>query len=975
MSADEVGLQATGYGLRARKPGDLSSGDSSPARSPEPEARSPSPPAVRIPRATYRVQLHAGFGFKDAAAIIPYLARLGISHVYCSPYFRARPGSTHGYDVVDHATLNPELGTPGDFDRFLAALREHGLAQILDIVPNHVGVMGADNAWWMDVLENGPASMHAEVFDIDWEPADPALAGKLLVPVLGDMYGRTLERGEIVLRFERETGSFAAFYHEHRFPLDPREYPRVLTRALEQLTRDALSAEDREDFTSLIDAFARLPSRNDADPERVAERQRDKEVQKRRLLRLLDRAPPLAPAIEAAVGALNRPDPDALHEVLDAQAWRLAYWRVAPDEINYRRFFDVNDLAALRMENDSVFDAAHALALDLVRQGAVAGLRIDHPDGLYDPARYFARLRARAPDAYIVAEKITAPFEDLPAGWPVQGSTGYRFTNVVNGLFVDPAARTRLERVYRGFVGEAPAWRDVAYEAKRLILGTSLASELNVLANQLARLARADRNSRDFTLNNLRRALIEVIACFPVYRTYIADRVSDDDRKYVEWAVSSARRRGSATDAAVFDFVRCALLDELPGQDPVRRRAARAFAMKVQQVTAPVTAKGVEDTALYRFVHLASANEVGSAPDSPETSVAAFHADARRRAQRWPHEMLTTSTHDTKRSEDVRARIDVLSEMPAEWRRRLERWSRFNRSRKRIVDEQRAPSRHDEYLLYQTLVGTWPLGPHDAAAIAAWRERVEAYAVKAAREAKLRTSWFAINAEYEDALTQFVRAILDPRDGNVFLTDLAAFAAPIARLGLLNSLSQTLLRLTAPGIPDTYQGTELWDFSLVDPDNRRPVDYALRARLLDEVQGTVDTRRLSAALDDPKAKLFLLARALRLRRDREALFREGEYIPLNVKGARAGHVVAFARRLGDELAVVLAPRLYGQLMTGRQGPPLGEGVWEDTRVELPQRLAAARLENVLDGSSPEPGTSLRLADVLASFPVALLATR
>jgi (1->4)-alpha-D-glucan 1-alpha-D-glucosylmutase len=928
-----------------------------------------------IPRATYRLQLHAEFGFRSATEIIPYLARLGISHLYCSPYFRARAGSTHGYDVVDHSTLNPELGTREDFDRFLAALREHGLAQILDIVPNHVGVMGADNAWWMDVLENGPASTHAEVFDIDWEPADPALAGKLLVPVLGDMYGRTLERGEIVLRFERDTGSFAAFYHEHRFPLDPREYPRVFARVLDALGHDALADEDREDFTSLVDAFARLPSRNDADPERIAERQRDKEVQKRRLLRLLERAPLLAPAIEAAIAALNRPDVDALHEILDAQAWRLAYWRVAPDEINYRRFFDVNDLAALRMENDAVFDAAHAFALDLVAQGAVEGLRVDHPDGLYDPARYFARLRARAPDAYIVAEKITAPFEDLPAAWPVQGSTGYRFANVVNGLFVDPGARTRLERVYRAFVREAPVWRDVAYEAKRLIVGTSLASELNVLANQLTRLARADRSSRDFTLNNLRRALIEVIACFPVYRTYIADGVSDEDRRYVEWALAGARRRGRATDAAVFDFVRAALLDELPGQDPRMRRAGRAFAMKFQQVTAPVTAKGVEDTALYRFVRLASANEVGSDPSSPETSVAAFHADARRRAQRWPHEMLATSTHDTKRSEDVRTRIDVLSEMPGEWRRRLERWNRFNRSRKRTVDEQRAPSRHDEYLLYQTLIGTWPLGSHDAAALAAWRERIEEYAVKAAREAKLRTSWFAINAEYEEALTQFVRTILDPREGNVFLSDLAAFTTRIARLGLFNSLSQTLLRLTAPGTPDTYQGTELWDFSLVDPDNRRPVDYALRARLLGEVEGAIEAKQLAARPDDPRAKLFVIARTLRLRREREALFRSGEYIALNVQGALAGHVVAFARRLGEEAAVTIAPRLYARLTSAREGPPVGEEVWADTRIEWPPRLAGARFVNIFDSASVDAGDTLRLADVLASFPVALLTTR
>jgi (1->4)-alpha-D-glucan 1-alpha-D-glucosylmutase len=950
----------------------------SPAEGRQPTADSR--PSIAIPRATYRLQLHAGFTFNSATATIPYLARLGISHVYVSPYFRARPGSTHGYDVVDHAALNPELGTQEDFERFLAELRAHGLGQILDIVPNHVGVMGADNTRWMDVLENGQASVHAEVFDIDWEPADPALAGKLLVPVLGDVYGRILERGEIVVRFERDTGGFAAFYYDHRLPIDPREYPRILTRALALVSGDALALEDREDFASLIDAFGRLPRRDNADAQRISERQRDKEVHKRRLLRLLGRAPAIEPAIEAALAELNRPDADALHELLEAQAYRLAFWRVAPDEINYRRFFDINDLAALRMENDAVFDDAHAFALSLVERGVVQGLRIDHPDGLYDPARYFARLRSRAPGAYIVAEKITAGFEDMPADWPVQGTTGYRFANIVNGLTVDGGARGRMDRIYRGFVGGSRDWADIAYEAKRQIVGSSLAAELNVIANQLARLARADRNSRDFTLNSLRRALTEVIACFPVYRTYVAAEVHADDRKYVDWAIAAARRRGRATDAAVFDFVRAALLDELPAPDERSRRAARVFAMKFQQVTAPVTAKGVEDTALYRFVRLVSLNEVGGDPSAFGTSVAAFHADAKRRLQRWPHEMIAASTHDTKRSEDVRARIDVLSELSGEWRRALEKWSRLNRTRKREVDGQSAPSAYDEYLLYQTLIGSWPLGKPADAELAEYRRRIEAYALKAAREAKVRTSWFAAQAEYEEALTQFVRSVLEPRDANLFIADLTAFVARSARFGLWNALTQTLLRLTVPGVPDTYQGTELWDFSLVDPDNRRPVDYELRMRLLAELPRADDAqavRALAEAPEDPRTKLYLMVRALAVRREHEALFREGDYLPLQARGSQAAHIVAFARRRGDEVAVTIAPRLYVRLVGDRASAPLGREVWTDTYVEMPRAVVGTRLVNALDARTTiaaEVGDAVHLSigEVLSSFPVALL---
>ncbi|MGH8221049.1 MAG: malto-oligosyltrehalose synthase [Steroidobacteraceae bacterium] len=996
-----------------------------------PEAANGGIPTGGIPRATYRLQLNRDFTLRDATALVPYFAELGVSHLYCSPYMRARPGSTHGYDVVDHNSINPEIGTLEDLDAFVAALRAHGMGHILDWVPNHVGIMGADNAWWMDVLENGQSSVYAEFFDIDWENIDPALAGRVLVPVLGDYYGSALERGELALRFEEPCGAFAVYYHEHRFPVDPRGYPRILERSLESAELTGLGAEERADFSSLIAAFGHLPDRRELAPAAREERQRDKEAHKRRLMRLCGRAPGLSTAIDAAVRALNGAsgEPasfDALHRLLEAQAYRLAYWRVASDEINYRRFFDVNDLAALRMENDSVFEATHGLVLKLIAAGKVDGLRIDHPDGLYDPAQYFRRLQSRVADErraasagigstagaangslsaretlplYLVVEKITADFEPLRADWAVHGATGYRFVNVVNGLFVDGAARARLDRIYGTFTAEHTSWSDLAREMKQRVVDNSLAAELNVLAAEISRIARSRRSTRDVTQRSLRQALAEVIACFPVYRTYIAaNGVGEEDRRYIDWALALARRRDTSTDPAVYDFIGSILLAESP------EGAARRFAMRFQQVTAPVTAKGVEDTALYRFNRLISLNEVGGEPDRFGTSVRAFHADARQRALHWPHELLATSTHDTKRSEDVRARIDVLSEMPRAWRGMLERWKQMNRSRRKDVEGLASPSPNDEYLLYQTLIGSLPLdfgtrasqtGPRDDA-LRNYVERIESYMVKAVREAAVRTSWTNVNEAYEEALRQFVRSILEPRPGNLFLVDLAATVERIARFGLLNSLSQTLCKLTAPGVPDIYQGTELWDFSLVDPDNRRPVDYETRRRLLRGIgpptqpdppmaTGTVPpqasasrnasrtaaARELADSLNDGRAKLLLIRRALELRRANPELFASGAYLPLRVAGPRSAHLIAFMRRRNESVAIAIAPRLYARLDA--------VGVWADTQIELPRRIRLNSFSNVLDGATVAAHESggrevLDAAETLASFPVALLTT-
>jgi (1->4)-alpha-D-glucan 1-alpha-D-glucosylmutase len=973
-------------------------------------------PSGGIPRATYRLQLNRAFTLRDATALVPYFAELGVSHLYCSPYMRARPESSHGYDVVDHNTLNPEIGTREDLEGLVASLRAHRMGHILDWVPNHVGIMGADNIWWMDVLENGPASIYAQFFDIAWENIDPALSGKVLVPVLGDHYGNTLERGELVLKFESETGSFAIFYHEHRFPVDPREYPRILERALAEHTLERLGEEERADFSSLIGAFGHLPDRRDLTPSALEERNRDKEVHKRRLVRLCGRSALLPEAVAAAVQGLNGApgEPasfDALHELLEAQPYRLAYWRVAADEINYRRFFDINDLAALRMENEAVFDATHRLVLELIGARKVDGLRIDHPDGLYDPAQYFRRLQTRVealrpsgpgsdPTAeergapreraaselplYLVVEKITARFEPLRDDWPVHGSTGYRFANVVSGVMVDSTARSRLDRIYRTFTRTGLEWRSIAHGCKRLVVETSLAAELQVLANELRGIARANRSTRDFTQSSLRQALAEIIACFPVYRTYIAASVSAEDRRYVDWAIVHARRRESGIDAAVFDFVRDILIGEGAGALPAVAAAARRFAMRLQQVTAPVTAKGVEDTALYRFDRLVSLNEVGGEPEHFGTSVREFHADARYRAHHWPHELLATSTHDTKRSEDVRSRINVLSEMPREWRHALDRWSRMNRPRRRIVDEHPAPSASDEYLLYQTLLGTFPLEGTGALG-AEYVERIAAYLTKAVREAKVHSSWAHVNAPYEEAVQQFTREVLEPRPGNAFLADLEALSGRIARFGLMSSLSQTLCKLTAPGVPDIYQGTELWDFSLVDPDNRRPVDYARRLGLLREIRARAQDpsarpaylRELLGNLADGRTKLYLIACTLETRCAHEALFARGAYVALRARGVRSACVIAFARRHAGRMALTVAPRLYARLLANGTALPLGAQVWGDTWIELPRGGEASTLRSILDGAEVRirevaGRRGLVLGEVLAHFPVALL---
>ena len=946
---------------------------------------------MRVPRATYRLQFNADFTFRDATGLVPYLAELGIGDLYASPYMKARPGSTHGYDITDHNALNPEIGTEEEHGAMISALHEHGMGHLLDIVPNHMGA-GSDNAWWLDVLENGPASRYAWFFDVDWTPTNRRnLWGKVLLPVLGDHYRAILEGGELELSFDAEEGSFAVFYFEHRLPLDPRTYPMVLA--------DLPAPPDDErmlELRTLADAFGNLPERGSEDGDATGVRERDAAIYRRWLVRLCAESPSVDRVIEGRVRFLNgEGGREALHEILEEQAYRLTYWRVASDEINYRRFFAINDLAGIRVEDERVFDVTHRLILSLLKSGKVNGLRIDHPDGLYDPAGYFRRLQASAGGAasgseqpvYVLVEKILAHHEDLPEDWPVAGTTGYDFTNLVNGLFVDIEGERAMDLAYRRFLGGSVDFEEILYRCKKTVMREDLASELAVLSRRLLRISEGftdghARRSRDFTINGLRDALSEVVTFFPVYRTYITPgNVSEVDRRHVEWAVARARKHSDAADKGVFDFLRDVLL--LEGEGPEEYRASvSAFVMKFQQYTGPVMAKGMEDTALYRYNRLTSLNEVGGEPERFGTTVSAFHHLNGERAKRWPHAMLASSTHDSKRGEDVRARINALSEMPGEWREKLARWGRINRSRRHEVDGAPAPSRNDEYLLYQTLLGAWPLAGEDVGA-EEFRGRIQAYMEKAMREARTHTSWTNANAEYEDAVAAFVDALLANAGASVandpFLEDFVPFQQKISRLGALNSLSQTLLKLTVPGVPDIYQGNELWDFSLVDPDNRRPVDYELRRDLLSKLRRMKPADAHSLLAEDVwrngGPKLYLTWKALGLRRERPELFENGDYIVLEAEGEKADQVVAFARRSGDEAAITVVPRLCSDLADD-SGLAFRTGAWKDTRVVLPED-SDVTFRNVFTGEHVAPEEyggeiCIPVSALYRNFPVALL---
>jgi (1->4)-alpha-D-glucan 1-alpha-D-glucosylmutase len=905
--------------------------------------------AVAI-RATYRLQFHKGFTFRDAEALVPYLARLGVSHLYASPLMQARPGSTHGYDIVDHNRLNPEIGSEAEFEALVAALVAHGMGLIVDIVPNHMGVGGADNSWWLDVLEWGENSPYAPFFDINWDPIRDDLKGRVLLPLLGEQYGAVLEKGEIALHFDPDEGSFSAWYYEHRFPISPLSYPDILRHGGEKLSEwaDAFKALQRLEPQQAYQRAAELKHH-------LAEAATD---------------PPTMSAIDEAVKAVVGHPGDSesfrpLHLLLEAQAYRLAFWRVATEEINYRRFFNINDLAGLRIELPELFEATHRLILGMVERGQVQGLRIDHIDGLFDPAQYCARLRRRAGHGtYIVAEKILARYERLP-DWPIAGTTGYDFVNQVLGIFVDSSSEAAMTRLYRRISGRREDFDEILYAAKQRIMHVNLASEMNVLAHRFHRLSMNDWRTRDFTLRSMLTALEEVVAAFPVYRTYVSEEgAGPDDHRYIEWAIGLAKKRWATADTTILDFIHSVLIADLPGH-PLSADVLRT-AMQFQQVTGPVMAKAFEDTAFYRYFRLLALNEVGGDPRRFGTSCAAFHHVAAERGQSWPRVILTTATHDTKRGEDARLRISLLSEMPHEWGRRVAGWIRLNRRHRSDIDGEPVPDRNVEYLFYQMLVGVWPPGldPGDSDAVSALAVRVEAAMIKSLREGKERSSWSYPNAAYEAGLTRFVGSVLDAARPNPFLVDFAAFVGQLARPAAIASLAQLALKLTIPGVPDIYQGGELWDFSLVDPDNRRPVDWNERRRLLDEVSDA-SLAELAEHWRDGREKLFATARLLGLRRARPALFAEGDYQPLEIgEGRNSDRVCAFSRRHGDDVLAVAVPRLTFGLF--RDGGPADFGA---TDIALP---AVPVWRNLFTGEAIEARDRIRASELFRQFPIAVL---
>ena len=917
-----------------------------------------------IPTATYRLQLTKDFGFDDAAKLVPYLKRLGISHLYASPFLKARAGSTHGYDIVDHRELNPELGGDAGFARLSDALAAEDLGLILDFVPNHMGVGRADNEWWLDVLEWGQKSPYARFFDIDWETIPNKAEGGVLLPILGRLYGDALEAGEIKLAYDAAEGSFSAWYFEHRLPIRPNRYGDILRNVVAAAGATAEPAARRLIEIASLHPDPRDPARKDAPA----------------LKAMLAAATGAAEVIERGLKAY-RPSEDpaalmALHRLLERQHYRLAHWRVAVTEINYRRFFDINDLAGLRVEDMRAFTAVHHLVAGLIAENRLHGLRLDHIDGLQNPAQYTERLqrlvrrlrrgpRARRP-FYILVEKILGEGEPLPRLPGVAGTTGYEWLNVISRLLVDPGGMPTLEAAARQQTGVVAPFEDIVRQAKRRVLDTMLASEFTVLSRLLARIASGHWRTRDFTLDRLRGALRLCILHFPVYRTYVdPDGASDADRATIGRAIAAARSEWFGPDTEIFEFLQDALTLDLIGTDRQGFSKARVirFAMKVQQLTGPVMAKSLEDTAFYRYAPLLALNEVGGEPTAPALSTDAFHAMMRERAERAPHGMTATATHDTKRGEDARARLLALSEFADEWSELVTAWATANAPLVSEAEGRRAPSRLHEYLIYQTLLGAWPLeGPDDN-----FVARMEAYAVKAARESKLETSWMNPNEAYEAALAGFVRGLLDRSRSAAFMNAFDVFARRIALVGALNGLVQLTLKAMMPGVPDFYQGTEYWDLSLVDPDNRRPVDFSARSQALDHVTNAPDWPRLAEHWTTGDIKLALTRELLAVRRALPDLFAHGDYRALSVHGDDAGHVVAFARTRGRDAIIVVAGRHFAPCSEGGRRWAAGES-WNAT-VGL-QDFAIGR--SILPGQQEAAKGQAPVSALLDVLPVAVL---
>jgi (1->4)-alpha-D-glucan 1-alpha-D-glucosylmutase len=914
------------------------------------------PPA--IPIATYRLQLSADFNFDAAASVTPYLRALGITHLYASPFMKARKGSTHGYDIIDHAEFNPELGGEAGFERLSAALKEQNLGLILDFVPNHVGVHFADNPWWLDVLEWGQKSPHAVSFDIDWELLPYRARGGVLLPIIGSSYGHALEHGEIELRYDAVEGSFSAWYFEHRLPIAPERYSEILRTVVREA--GAEQEASGKDILALASRYhgLRRPNRKEA-PAFKAE------------LKAIPRGSEIiARGIEVYRAGPDRPAQTlALHHLLERQHYKLGHWRLASSNINYRRFFDVNSLAGLRVEDAGTFEATHRLVRRLITEEKLQGLRLDHIDGLRDPVQYFQRLRRLIRGAqggstkpfYMVIEKILGEDEKLPAFSGVHGTTGYEWMNTITQALVDGNGLEPLDEIFRQISSRSPNLDPILQEAKRRVLETLLTSEFIVLTRLLARIAGGHYSTRDYSEDSLRQALELYVLHFPVYRTYLtASGAAGHDRALIAQTIEKARADWFAADDGIFDFLRDTLTMDLikPGRAAHSAPRVRRFALKVQQFTGPMMAKSLEDTTFYRYHRLLALNEVGGDPSAKALSLDVFHQMMQTRGREWPHGMTATATHDTKRGEDARTRIMALAEIPGEWTSAVARWKLLNAPHLVIDGEMRAPSATFEYMLYQTLLGAWQANDRS------FLERMQAYALKAAREGKEETSWLNPHEAYEAGVKAFLARILDPSISAEFLNGLDTLARRPSLLGALNSLSQLTLKATMPGVPDFYQGTEFWDFSLVDPDNRRPVDFAERARVLATLE-TPDWERLAQNWPNGQLKLAWTRQLLKLRAELSDVFANGEYQPLEVSGPHRDHVIAFARRRGRDAAIVVAMRWLATFSDGGRA-------WPD-----PESYDAALSVDgyAVQGFADADASKLRISDLLRHLPVAVLRAR
>lgn len=877
----------------------------------------------RVPSSTYRLQLHANFTFDDAGRIADYLKALGISHVYSSPYLQAAPDSMHGYDVVDHEKVNEELGGEDGHRRFCERLQHVGLGQVLDIVPNHMAV-GARNRYWWDVLENGPASRYATWFDIDWHSSEVKLQNKVLIPVLSDQYGRVLSAGQI--KIERNSDVLQVRYTDNLLPLAPRSLPVILAKAAEYTASPKLSF--------IADSFSRLPSPESTDYDGVVSRSRDKGVIYELLRKVCEEQPEASSAIDKAIAELND-NHDALDDLLNQQHYRLAYWRTADQELGYRRFFDVNTLIGLRVERAHVFEATHCRILEWLQKNVLDGVRVDHPDGLRDPEQYFERLRKHAPDAWIVAEKILQPGEYLRESWPIEGTSGYDFLNVCNGVLVHGEGLREMTAIYKEFTGEPVDFDLIAHDKKISVEQEALGSDVNRLASLFVEICENNRDRRDYTRAEIRRALREVASCFSIYRTYVVpqrDQILDEDRVEIARAITKAKENRTDLDAGLIEFIGDVL--------SLRARGGleTEFVLRFQQFTSPVMAKGVEDTAFYCFNRMVGMNEVGAAPGNDGLSSAEFHQYCEKMQATHPLTMTTLSTHDTKRSDDLRARLAAITEIPTRWKTALSRWARWNAQFKTGT----FPDRNTEYFLYQTMIGAWPISC----------DRLVAYMAKASREAKQQTSWTQQNKEFDDALRGFIERILQSQD---FIADLNQFVGRVVTAGRINSLAQTLMKFTAPGVPDTYQGSELWDLHLVDPDNRCPVDYEMRQSMLAELERGLDIEDILKSFDNGMPKLWVIYSALKLRREHPDWFgADAVYEPLTIEGPKNDHAIAYMR--GDRVATIVP----------RWNIKLG-GNWGSTTVNLPP----GNWKNILTRQRVAGGR-LRIHNLLQGFPVAIL---